>query len=300
MQIVLAGQPQLAENLAKPAIAQLLQRISTVCRIMPFSATEVAAYIDHRLRVAGYIGKTMFTSDAIELIAHASRGTPRLINNLCFNALCLCRARNSNLVDKLALEEVVADLQLKSEVSTPAPREISNIPLAPQAANARTSYSRRKRTMWYAAAVLCGTCSAIAGAGVWTALDTGRPGIPAAANVGGNRFQSGADAEKARVKETQAIQPAGNVVRSDQAAPAVETIHRVRSDTPIKVTIDPGDTLKEIATRRLGRWDPALLREILGLNPTMRNPDLIKSGSVILLPDSGNVINPNGASRRAP
>src|SRR6266567_4923891 len=58
MQIVLAGQPQLAENLAKPEMAQLLQRISTVCRIMPFSVTEVAAYIDHRLRVAGYSGKT--------------------------------------------------------------------------------------------------------------------------------------------------------------------------------------------------------------------------------------------------
>ena len=77
-------------------------------------------------------------------------------------------------------------------------------------------------------------------------------------------------------------------------------MHPVRSDTPIKVTIDPGETLKEIATRRLARWEPALLREVLGLNPTMRNPDLIKSGSAILLPDSGNVIDPNGASRRAP
>src|ERR1700740_566129 len=53
MQIVLAGQPQLAERLASPSMAQLRQRVSMVIRIDPFTPEEVNSYIDHRLKVAG-------------------------------------------------------------------------------------------------------------------------------------------------------------------------------------------------------------------------------------------------------
>src|SRR5271154_5647606 len=53
MQIVLAGQPQLADRLASPSLAQLRQRVSMVIRIEPFTPEEVSAYIDHRLYVAG-------------------------------------------------------------------------------------------------------------------------------------------------------------------------------------------------------------------------------------------------------
>src|SRR5450759_1345464 len=48
MHIVLAGQPQLADRLAKPSMAQLRQRISMVIRIEPFGHEDVNAYIDHR------------------------------------------------------------------------------------------------------------------------------------------------------------------------------------------------------------------------------------------------------------
>ena len=53
MQIVLAGQPQLADRLASPSMAQLRQRVSMVIRIEPFTNDDVNAYIDHRLWVAG-------------------------------------------------------------------------------------------------------------------------------------------------------------------------------------------------------------------------------------------------------
>lgn len=126
MQIVLSGQPQLADKLARPEIAQLLQRVSTMCRLAPFTVAETTAYVEHRMKVAGYTGKPVFTSSALTLIADSSRGVPRTINTLCFNSLCLCRARSSRVVDDSIVGEAISDLQLpvaRSLALTPQPEK---------------------------------------------------------------------------------------------------------------------------------------------------------------------------------
>jgi type II secretory pathway predicted ATPase ExeA len=64
------------------------------------------------LKQAGYDGEPLFTKDALALIAKASAGIPRTINNLCFNALSLCYALKSKQVDDSMVSEVIADLQL--------------------------------------------------------------------------------------------------------------------------------------------------------------------------------------------
>src|SRR5271170_2010586 len=56
LQIVLAGQPELADKLASRGLAQLRQRVSLVSGLQPLSVTEARNYIQHRLRVAGYTG----------------------------------------------------------------------------------------------------------------------------------------------------------------------------------------------------------------------------------------------------
>ena len=112
MQIVLSGQPQLSDKLMQASLVQLRQRISTVCRLEPLSAEETVAYIDYRLKQAGYDGEPLFTEDALKLIAEASHGIPRTINNLCFNALSLCCALKSKQVDGSMVSEAIADLQL--------------------------------------------------------------------------------------------------------------------------------------------------------------------------------------------
>lgn len=114
MQVVLAGQPQLADKLMQPSLVQLRQRISTICRLEPFSKEETLAYISYRLQQAGHSGEHLFTADALALIAEASQGIPRTINNLCFNALSLCRALKRNAVDASMVSEILADLQLTS------------------------------------------------------------------------------------------------------------------------------------------------------------------------------------------
>src|SRR5207249_5322332 len=87
MQIILAGHPSLADNLSAPA---LRQRVSIRTRLRPLNPEEVDAYIDYRLRVAGYsqdVSGTLFTPEARYLLATESEGIPRNINNLCFHAL---------------------------------------------------------------------------------------------------------------------------------------------------------------------------------------------------------------------
>jgi type II secretory pathway predicted ATPase ExeA len=113
MQIVLAGQPQLADRLASPSMAQLRQRVSMVIRIDPFTEEEVNAYIDRRLWVAGCDTPSLFTPDARKLIAQHSEGIPRNINNLCFNALSLGCALSRQTIDRSIIVNVIADLDLE-------------------------------------------------------------------------------------------------------------------------------------------------------------------------------------------
>jgi general secretion pathway protein A len=115
IQIILSGQPQLAENIGSPELLQLRQRISIFARLMPFTADETAHYIRHRLRVAGYNSDMpLFTRDALTLIAEASEGIPRNINNLCFNALSLGCALQQRPIDRDVLRQVITDLDVGS------------------------------------------------------------------------------------------------------------------------------------------------------------------------------------------
>lgn len=149
LHIVLSGQPQLGERLAKPSMKQLRQRISFAVRLEPFTREEVDLYIDHRLWVAGYKGAPLFSIGARALLAERSEGIPRNINNLCFCAMSYAWAMKRKTIDRDTLNEVLADLSPErpaekkdqeppappqpKEESKPAPKEESKpvmIPLA--------------------------------------------------------------------------------------------------------------------------------------------------------------------------
>jgi general secretion pathway protein A len=110
MHIVLAGQPQLADRLAGPSMAQLRQRVSFAIRIEPFTRDEVDLYIDHRLWVAGYKGQPLFSLGARMLITERSEGIPRNINNICFCAMSLAWAMKQKTIGREMMRDVLADL----------------------------------------------------------------------------------------------------------------------------------------------------------------------------------------------
>lgn len=87
LQIVLFGQPELDEKLHRPEVRQLLQRIAFHYRLGSLKKSEIGNYVAHRLRVAGYLGESLFTPAALRALHRASGGTPRLINILAHKAL---------------------------------------------------------------------------------------------------------------------------------------------------------------------------------------------------------------------
>jgi general secretion pathway protein A len=89
IQIILVGQPELAELLARPGLRQLSQRIVVRCRLEALDRAETGAYILHRLRVAGRADGTLFTAAALQEVHRHTQGLPRLINLVCDRALLI-------------------------------------------------------------------------------------------------------------------------------------------------------------------------------------------------------------------
>jgi general secretion pathway protein A len=86
LQIILIGQPELREVLARVELRQLAQRITGRYHLVPLSKSETASYVNHRLRVAGANGE-IFSAAALREIHRLSGGVPRIINVICDRAL---------------------------------------------------------------------------------------------------------------------------------------------------------------------------------------------------------------------
>ncbi|HZL53088.1 MAG TPA: AAA family ATPase [Terracidiphilus sp.] len=112
LQIILSGQPQLTDKLKKASLVQLRQRVSTICHLNLLTPAETRDYIDYRLRQAGYEGEPLFTPEALDLIAEMGGGTPRTINNLCFNTLAMCNALQCKQADRDIVARVAESMDL--------------------------------------------------------------------------------------------------------------------------------------------------------------------------------------------
>ncbi|HJQ22772.1 MAG TPA: AAA family ATPase [Blastocatellia bacterium] len=112
LQVVLCGQPELAETLNRPQLRQLKQRVSLRCSIKPLSVFEISKYIRFRLKQAGAANVGLFDNAAVKLIGQVSQGIPRIINNICDNALLYGYAANSEVITREIVEEVVRALDL--------------------------------------------------------------------------------------------------------------------------------------------------------------------------------------------
>jgi len=142
IQIVLAGQPQLAETLMRDSLVQLRQRIAVLANLKALTANETAAYIEHRLRTAGWIDKVLFSSDALDQIAESSGGVPRRINNLCFNALLEAFHRGLEFIDADIVKEVASKLNLGALVRRPQIDFAATQSAAPANANGTSQLAR--------------------------------------------------------------------------------------------------------------------------------------------------------------
>jgi general secretion pathway protein A len=120
LQIVLIGQPELRQQLGRPALRQLNQRIALRYHIQPFTRQETEDYINHRLVVAGSHGGVKFSRRALSTIYRLSEGIPRKINLICDRAMLSAYVHETNLIDHTHVRQAAVELE-GQECSTPRP-----------------------------------------------------------------------------------------------------------------------------------------------------------------------------------
>ncbi len=109
LQIILLGQPELAAMLARPELRQLAQRIIARYHLGALSRQEVAAYVQHRLVVAG-AQRLLFPTGLTGRLYRLSGGIPRIINVLCDRALLGTYAQNRERVDGATLKQAAREV----------------------------------------------------------------------------------------------------------------------------------------------------------------------------------------------
>lgn len=86
LQIILIGQPELRAMLKQPDMRQVAQRVVAHYHLTELTRDEVAAYVRHRLQVAGTV-QPLFPDKALKQLFRLTNGVPRLINLVCDRAL---------------------------------------------------------------------------------------------------------------------------------------------------------------------------------------------------------------------
>ncbi len=106
LQIILSGQPQLDLHLDHPSLQQLKQRICLKAVLTRLDLNDTVQYVRHRLQIAGAKRNDIFSDSALKLVKKISDGIPRLINQVCDNALMLAARRNLDQVDAVLIAEL--------------------------------------------------------------------------------------------------------------------------------------------------------------------------------------------------
>jgi len=110
LQIILIGQPELEENLARSDLRQLRQRITVRWSLRPLTRPEVAEYLEHRLRVAGAPDPQLFSPGALRALTRVTRGVPRLINAVADRALLAAYTEGSRTVEAKFVRRAAREL----------------------------------------------------------------------------------------------------------------------------------------------------------------------------------------------
>ena len=109
IQIILFGQPELDEKLAKKHLRQLQQRISFSYYLPSLKPEEADHYVSRRLVSSGHETGRLFSSKANELLHKACRGTPRIMNILAYKALLSSYAKGKTEVDVESARSAIQD-----------------------------------------------------------------------------------------------------------------------------------------------------------------------------------------------
>jgi len=109
LQIILIGQPELKDMLAKHELRQLAQRITARFHLNPLTLEETQSYITHRLEISGF-NDTLFDQKAVEELYLRTSGIPRLINVLCDRSMLGAYAKNRRQIGPNVIKQAAAEV----------------------------------------------------------------------------------------------------------------------------------------------------------------------------------------------
>ena len=277
LQILLVGQPELADKLNSPDLRQLKQRIGIRRKINPLTPKEREVYIDHRLKIAGSSSKDVFSPDALSAISKHSEGIPRVINIICDNALLIGYSHSQKKITGNIVQEVIEDLSDRIE-EVPVSQSTT-----PPVTREEKTFSRKTLGLFIGAAVLL---------------------IALALFALTNRGDLKDSSSHEKVIETIQIAPEPKVTSTapqptstDQPVPRDIKPQAPIQEKPVakkppsqgdlkKTTLHKaGGSLYTVALKNYKKANPTIYDLILGANPDITNIRQIPDNQEILLPD---------------
>ena len=124
VQIILVGQPELKQIIAKPSLRQLKQRISISCHLNPLNREETEEYIFHRLETVGNRDCVNFAEGTFDRIFKFTGGVPRLINLICDFLLLSAFVEETREIDMTLVNDAVNELSFE-EARLQTPEELA-------------------------------------------------------------------------------------------------------------------------------------------------------------------------------
>ncbi len=174
LQIILIGQPELRELLSRNDLRQLAQRVTARCHLQPLARADTAAYVHHRLRIAGATSD-IFNAPALAEVHRLSGGVPRVINVICDRALLGAYTEDKHDVDAALVRRAAGEVFGRPF----APRWLKPVAMASGALLLVTAAFLYWRLLPHAGAVTAGRAAAAA-TGVAAHAQAPVPSVPAA------------------------------------------------------------------------------------------------------------------------
>ncbi len=303
LQLVIAGQPELDDLLARREIRQLRQRISVRARLRTLARGEVKAYVAARIAAAGGDVRGLFTPGALYRLWRFSGGVPRLVNAACDNALITAYAAGRRTIGWRDVGEAMRDLRRQ-------------VPWAPRRFARLSSLATGAGI---GALVVLGALVLLREQRQAASEPTApRPSGNAVAAVAPPTAVGATPTPQAVASAAPAVAPAAEPTSTETATPeptstateasptATPTMTPVDTPTPgstpaltpaptlvparqerasdLKVRITSGDTVTDLAQHYYGGVTPRVLEMIRDANPWLRDPDVIWTGRMLTLP----------------
>ena len=294
LQIVLVGQPEFEETLNRNSLRQLKQRIAVRSRILALTQEESLDYIKHRLQRAGSSHSMVFAKGALKKIAVEAAGIPRVINILCDNTLITSFGYQQKPVSAKIVREVIADFRGEKRRPFPKWQVAGGVAVIVIAAGlyAFSPYLKGV-TNWFSESWRTNEGQQEEGASD-TKRGQGRS-FPQEKHAGDRDIKQSQTLGDPKAKVTSRIGQNVDISSgathndtpsntSDSGSAGARVSRSKLSNTARTRVIRKGDTLNELIQEEYGRTDEKLIEAVKQSNPKIVNPDLIMSGSKIVLP----------------